>query len=132
MEPVPAEFYPCLFEKAAEVAPLDQVEINSPAGTHIALFMQEGGNVAAYGRISSSQPTSLGGVKVNVPSKSWLVVDVDVVIIPSAAVILHILPQPASTSSQKTKAGAYTVGNKTLTMFCTFRKTYPLLMKEIS
>ena len=25
-----------------------------------------------------------------------------------------------------------TVGNKTLTMFCTFRKTYPLLMKEIS
>ena len=26
----------------------------------------------------------------------------------------------------------HTVGNKTLTMFCTFRKTYPLLMKEIS
>jgi hypothetical protein len=25
-----------------------------------------------------------------------------------------------------------TVGNKTLTMFCAFRKTYPLLMKEIS
>jgi len=91
------------------VAPLDQVEIDSPAGTRIALLMQEGGNVAAYGKIASSQPTSLDGVRVNVPSKSWLVVDIDSVITPSAAVILHVLPQPTSTSSQKTKAGAYTL-----------------------
>ena len=91
------------------MAPLDQVEIDSPAGTCFALLIQEGGNVAAYGRNSSSQPTSLRGMKVNVPSKSWLVVDIDAVIIPSAAVIFHILPQPATTSSQKTKAGAYTL-----------------------
>jgi len=32
------------------------------------------------------------------------------VVVPSAAVILHILPQSMSTSSQKTKAGAYTLG----------------------
>lgn len=99
-----------VFEKATEVAPLDQVEIDSPGGTRVALVVQEGGNIAAYGRISSSQPSSLGGVKVNVPSKSRLVIDIDNILIPSAAVILHMLPQQTSTSSQKTKAGTYTLG----------------------
>jgi len=32
------------------------------------------------------------------------------VVVPSAAVILHILPQSMSTSSQKTNAGPYTLG----------------------
>jgi len=49
-------------------------------------------------------------VRVNVPTRSQLVVDIDIVVVPSAAVILHILPQSMSTSSQKTKAGAYTLG----------------------
>jgi hypothetical protein len=71
---------------------------------------QEGGNIIAFGRIASLQPTSLGGVRVNVPTKSQLVVDIDIVVVLSAAVIFHMLPQPTSTSSQKTKVGAYTLG----------------------
>ena len=99
-----------VFEEATKVAPLDQVEIDTPGGTQVSLLTQEGGSIIAYGRIASLQPTSLGGVRVNVPTRSRLVVDIDVVVVPSAAVILHILPQSMSTSSQKTKAGAYTLG----------------------
>ena len=62
-------------------------------------MIQEGGNIAAYGRISRSQPSSLGGVRVNVPSKSQLIIDINTVLIPSAAVIFHILPQSTSISS---------------------------------
>ena len=71
---------------------------------------QEDGSIIAYGRINSLQPTSLGGVRANVPTRTWPVVDIDVVVVLSAAVILHILPQSMSTSSKKTKAGAYTLG----------------------
>ena len=39
-----------------------------------------------------------------------MVVDIKTVLIPSAAAILHLLPQSLSLSSQKTKAGAYTLG----------------------
>jgi hypothetical protein len=38
-----------------------------------------------------------------------MVVDIETVLIPSAAVILHLLPQSLSLSSKKTKAGAYTL-----------------------
>ena len=39
-----------------------------------------------------------------------MVVDIETVLIPSATAILHLLPQSLSLSSQKTKAGAYTLG----------------------
>ena len=39
-----------------------------------------------------------------------MVVEIDTVLVPSAAAILHLLPQSLSLSSQKTKAGAYTLG----------------------
>ena len=67
-------------------------------------------SIVAYGRIAGLQPTSLGGVRVNVPTRSRLVADTDVVVVPSAAVILHVLLQSMSTSFQKTKVGAYTLG----------------------
>ena len=46
-----------VFEEAIKVAPLDQVEINTPSGTQVALLTQEGGSIIAYGRIASLQPT---------------------------------------------------------------------------
>jgi hypothetical protein len=39
-------------------------------------------------------------VRVNVPTRSQLVVDIDVVVVPSAAVILRILPQSMSTRAR--------------------------------
>jgi hypothetical protein len=96
-----------IFEKATEVAPLEQVEYSSPAGTRVALLVQEGGSIAAYGKIATLQPKSLGNIRVKVPTNSRLVIDVDCVLVPSAAAILHLLPQ--SSSAQKTKSGAYTL-----------------------
>ena len=99
-----------IFEKATEIVPFDQVTYSTTGGTPVALLVQEGGIVAAYGKIADVQPVSMGGVRVQVPTKSRMVVDIETVLCPSAAAILHLLPQSLSLSSQKTKAGAYTLG----------------------
>ena len=99
-----------IFEKATEMIPFDQVTYGTAGGTPVALLVHEGGIVVAYGKVADLQPTSLGGVQVQVPTKSQMVVDIETVLIPSAAAILHLLPQSLSLSSQKTKAGAYTLG----------------------
>jgi hypothetical protein len=95
-----------IFEEASKVAPLDHVQYSSPAGTKVGLLVQEGGTVAAYGTIAKHQPSLLGNVRVKVPTKSRLVIDVDNVLIPSAAAILHLLPSQGG----KTKSGALTLG----------------------
>jgi hypothetical protein len=43
-----------VFKKATKVAPLDRVEYDSPAGTQVVVLVQEGGEIAAYGKISTS------------------------------------------------------------------------------
>ena len=98
-----------IYEKATEATPLDRVEYDSPAGTQIAVLVQEGGEVAAYGKISSFQPASLNNIRVKVPSKSRLVVDVETIIIPSAAAILHISHNSSLPNTQRTKPGALTL-----------------------
>jgi len=95
-----------IFEKASKIAPLEHVKYTSPIGTCVGLLVQEGGEVAAYGTISKSQLASLGNVRVKVPTKSRLVIDVETDIIPSAPAILHLLPSQQG----KTKAGALTLG----------------------
>ena len=99
-----------IFEKATEMVPFDQVTYSTTSGSPVALLVHEGGVVAAYGKVADLQPASLGGVRVQVPTKSRMVVDIETVVIPSAAAILHLLPQSLSSFSQKTKAGAYTLG----------------------
>ena len=89
-----------IYEKAAKVTPLDQVEHSSPAGTCVALLVQKGGSIVAYGKIASLQPKKLGSIQVKVPTNSQVVVDIEHVAISSAAAILH-LPQPSSSSSGK-------------------------------
>jgi hypothetical protein len=95
-----------VFKKVSKIALLKSVQYTSPVGTHVGLLVQEGGEVAAYGTIAKFQPSSLGNVRVKVPTKSRLVIDVETVAIPSAAVILHFLPSQQG----KTKAGALTLG----------------------
>jgi hypothetical protein len=99
-----------IFEKATNLVPFDQVTYDTAGGTPVALLVHEGGIVAAYGKIADVQPASMGGVQVQVPTKSRMVVNIETVLCPSAAAILHLLPQSQSLSSQKTKAGAYTLG----------------------
>ncbi|KAJ7838160.1 hypothetical protein B0H13DRAFT_2367672 [Mycena leptocephala] len=88
-----------IFEKITEIAPLDLVQRDTPAGTRVALLVHEGGDIAAYGRIASLQPATFSGVR---NSGTRIIIDIDVVVLPSAAAILHLDPS----SSSRTKSGA--------------------------
>ncbi|KAF8133168.1 hypothetical protein K438DRAFT_1998221 [Mycena galopus ATCC 62051] len=91
-----------IFEKINQIAPFDLVQRSTPAGTLIAVLVHEGGEIAAYGRIASSQPATFAGVR---NSKTRLLVDIDLVVLPSAAAILHL----DSSSAARTKSDALTL-----------------------
>jgi hypothetical protein len=58
-----------VFEKCSKLALLQQVQITLSAGTRVAILVQKGGEIAAYGTIAEHQPKSLGNVRVKVPSQ---------------------------------------------------------------
>ncbi|KAJ6536482.1 hypothetical protein DFH09DRAFT_1091442 [Mycena vulgaris] len=91
-----------IFEKINQIAPLDLVQRSTPAGTRIAVLVHKGGEIAAYGCIASSQPATFAGVR---NSKTRLLVDIDLVVLPSAAAILHL----DSSSAAHTKSDASTL-----------------------
>jgi hypothetical protein len=99
-----------IFEQVTKLAPLDRIRHDTLPGTRIALLVQEGGEVAAYGRISAIQTTSFQGVRVAVPSQSRVLIEVDDLLLPSVAAVLHLLPKASQSTSKRTKAGAYTLG----------------------
>ncbi|KAJ7511076.1 hypothetical protein B0H11DRAFT_2386613 [Mycena galericulata] len=100
-----------IFERVTELALLDWVRHDSPAGSRISLLVHEGGEVAAYGKIALMQLSTLSGLRVKTQTNSRVAVDIDVVLIPTAAAILHLLsPTNGSTRRPTTKAGAYTLG----------------------
>lgn len=110
-----------VFEQLSSITPIDHIQISSPAGTRVALLVQEEGDITAYGFISANQPKTLNGVRVQVPTKSRLVIDIDLVVTPSAAAILHLMPRNNSSSTSKTNSGAYTLGQlKNLSTASTF------------
>lgn len=96
-----------VFEKATEIAPPACVDADTAPGTRIVLLVQDGGVPAAYGKVAATQPTSLGHVRVKVPTKSRLVVDIDNLVLPSASATLHLLP---GGRRGKAKAETYTLG----------------------
>lgn len=96
-----------VFERATEIAPLAIVDTDTAPGTRIVYLLQEGGVPAAYGKVADTQPMSLGGVRVKVPTNSRLVIDIDHLLIPSASAILHLLP---GERRGKAKAGAFSLG----------------------
>ncbi len=96
-----------VFERATEIAPPATVDADTAPGTRIVLLLQEGGAPAAYGKVADTQPMSLGRVRVKVPTKSRLVIDIDHLLIPSASAILHLLP---GEKRGKAKAGTFTLG----------------------
>jgi hypothetical protein len=99
-----------IFEKASEKLPIKRPSISSPPGTKIVLLLQEGGDPIAYGRITQTQPNALGPVRVKTPSNNRLVIDITVILNPSAAAILHIAPPERRPRPQSTKSGALTLG----------------------
>jgi 3'-5' exonuclease len=101
-----------IFEKATTIAPITRVNFDSPCGTRIALLAQEGGDPVAFGTIASVQPSSLGHIRVKTPNRNRLVIDINDVLNPSAAAILHLPPSLGSASAhrtRKTKSGALTL-----------------------
>jgi hypothetical protein len=124
-----------IFENATKVAPIQRPTIDTPAGTRIILLIQEGGDPAAYGRIAMSQPTSLSGIRVKVPTNSCLVVEIDTVLKPSVAAILHLAPSSESPSSlartRRTKSSAFTLGQlQTSSSSSTFLVITPISLLE--
>ena len=96
-----------VFEKATEIAPPACVDVDTAPGTRIVLLVQDGGVPAAYGKVAVTQPTSLGHVRVKVPTKSRIVIEIDNLVMPSASATLHLLP---GGRRGKAKAGTYTLG----------------------
>ncbi|KAK0221579.1 hypothetical protein IW262DRAFT_1459842 [Armillaria fumosa] len=93
----------------SEIAPIDHVSNDTPSGTWVALSTQEGGDIVAYGYICAVQPSSLLGIRVQVPTKSWLVIEVDTILQPSAALPLHQIPDTKTGHISWTKAGCCTL-----------------------
>ncbi|KAJ7077201.1 hypothetical protein C8R43DRAFT_1179242 [Mycena crocata] len=98
-----------IFEAVTRIAPLDHVQHDTTPGTRVALLVQEGGEVAAYGKISAVQTPSFQGVRVAVPSKSRVIIDIHDLCLPTAAAVLHLLPKDTN-SARRTKAGVYSLG----------------------
>ncbi|KAK7016160.1 hypothetical protein R3P38DRAFT_2786521 [Favolaschia claudopus] len=98
-----------IFAEVTKLAPLDWVRHDSPAGSRVALLVHEGGETAAYGKISDVQPTSLSGIRVKTQTNSRVVIEIDRVLIPTAAAILHLPLENGTTRRQATKSGAYTL-----------------------
>jgi hypothetical protein len=120
-----------VFEKATESSPLDQVNCETPSGTRVMVLVQEGGKIAAYGKIAPLQPTSLGNVRVKVPSRSRLVIDIETVVIPSAAAILHLTAPSSHPNSKHMKPGALTLAQlQSASSSPTFQAVVPLLLLD--
>lgn len=100
-----------IFEKASEYSPFQRPSATSPPGTVVTLLLQEGGSPIAHGRIATSQLSKLGSIRVKTPSNNRLVIDIDVILNPTAAIMLHT-PLTANNSRWKssTKSGALTLG----------------------
>ncbi|KAJ7836589.1 hypothetical protein B0H14DRAFT_2589654 [Mycena olivaceomarginata] len=120
-----------VFERVTQIAPLDRVKHDTTSGTRVALLVQEGGEVAAYGKISDIKSSSFQGVRVVVPSNTRVIIEIDDLLLPSVAATLHLLPHAADSGSRRTMSGAYTLGQlKELSSDSTFSLVSPVHLLE--
>ncbi|KZT32687.1 hypothetical protein SISSUDRAFT_1133021 [Sistotremastrum suecicum HHB10207 ss-3] len=116
-----------LFEKMSTMLPFMRVNPETPGGTRVAVLVQGGGDVAAYGVISPTQPAFVGDVRVSQPNNQRVVVDVHEVVRPSAAAVLHL----SRTQHSRTSSGALTFGDlKRQAGSLPFQMVTPLSMLE--
>ncbi|KAK7025856.1 hypothetical protein R3P38DRAFT_3531780 [Favolaschia claudopus] len=97
-----------IFEKLSETAALECVQHDTPPRTRVALMAREGGEIVAYGQISPIQTSSYAGVRI---TKSRVLVDVDFVVVPSAAAVLHLVVPSTAGVGAKTRSGALTLAH---------------------
>jgi hypothetical protein len=98
-----------LFQHLSKLKPVERVSPETPPGTKVALVIQDGGEVIAYGSIASTRPTQLDGVRL---SKNRVVINVEVMVVPSAAAMLYFRPARENLDTRqrgKTKAGQLTL-----------------------
>ncbi|KAJ7189729.1 hypothetical protein GGX14DRAFT_580474 [Mycena pura] len=120
-----------VFEHVTKSSPLHRVQFDTAPGTRVSLRVQEGGEVAAYGRISPVQATSFQGIRIAIPSKTRVMVDIDDVRLPSVAAVLHLLPSTATHAARRTKSGSYTLGQlKEASADSTFSVVSPVHLLE--
>ncbi len=87
------------------------VKCDTPSATRIGLLAQPGGAVVAYGRVAEQQPKSLGDIRVQVPTRSRIVVRIDEVLCPTAAAPLYRLPDSHIDSSHtRNRTQCWTLG----------------------
>ena len=97
-----------VYQEALKRTPPARISGKTPPGTRVTLFTQNGGLPAAHGIISDPQPkSSFNGVRVNVPTNSRLLIDINDVVLPTAAATLHFVP---GRRESRNKAGTYTLG----------------------
>ncbi|KAJ7809665.1 hypothetical protein B0H13DRAFT_2385112 [Mycena leptocephala] len=113
------------------MSPLDRVQNDTAPGSRVALLVQEGGEVAAYGKISDVKSTSFMDVRVVIPSNTRVIVEIDDLILPSVGAVLHLLPHAGDSVSRRTKSGAYTLGQlKEQSPDSTFSVVSPVYLLE--
>ncbi|KAF5325696.1 hypothetical protein D9611_000435 [Ephemerocybe angulata] len=95
-----------VYEVASQHTAPALIDTNTPAGTRVTLYTQDGGLPIAHGSISSMQPSSFQNVRIKVPSKRRILIDVDHVLMPTASATLHLLPRERS---DKHNAGTFTI-----------------------
>jgi hypothetical protein len=103
------DVYACrlIFEKTVLISPIACVNVDTAPGTAVILLANEGGLPVAHGTIVGPQPSVYGSIRVNVPTKSRLLIELNEILAPAAAAILHRLP---GQSTSRTKSGALTLG----------------------
>lgn len=97
-----------VYEEAAKLTPPLQVSTETQPGTRVTLFTQaDSGIPAAHGTIADPQPQTHNRIRVKMPAKSRLLLNIDQVIVPAAAATLHLLP---GNRKGRNKAGTWTLG----------------------
>ncbi|KAL7410044.1 hypothetical protein BDY24DRAFT_444398 [Mrakia frigida] len=80
----------CIFEKARESPTILPFHSSPQAGTSVAILLQIGGVVTAYGSVADEQPDRLGDVQVRTGGQDRIIVDVKEVLVPAAGAVLHV------------------------------------------
>ncbi len=103
-----------IFETISKSPCIKNVTADTPAGSRVALLVQEGGDIVAYGKIAANQVSPFKEVYVKVPNWNSVIIDIDILLKPLAAAILHVDHTAISTSttskSKQTKLGIFTLG----------------------
>ncbi len=88
-----------IFETILKSPCIKNVTADTPASSRVALLVQEGDDIVVYGKIAANQVLPFKGVHVKVPNQNQVIIDIDILLKPLAAAILHVDHTAISTST---------------------------------